>query len=575
MKSDPTLSNPPDQSQDSPTARLAGSESVALPIVEPEIDYHPVPHPEPGARPVWRVRLELAHDPSRCLGLDINDDVRLGRGDESLDLVSLSLFDAEGLGVSRSHLLLRPTDTHLYVLDTGSTNGTWRNGQSIGLNVPHSLSHGDLLRLGELELVVRIVGYPASRAQAGSGVLSKAARVTAIAHALTSQLDLDEVLRKAIDLAISETGADEVSIWLVDERIGDLYLEADRGIQDARIRRMRLEVSDTLAGKVIETGRPVRVSSVEHNGPVKVKTGYLVNAVLYVPLTLGGVTFGVLLAAHRKPDASFDDADEKILQTIGDFTAVAVRNARSYQAATSIAARRDKIVTALNNAHSRDFRNLIDSLLACAARLESYHTLDTEAAGIIQQISSTSGQMSGLIAELDEISLLSDSQAASPEVCDLLALVGQAVSDVRPMARKRAITVDLQSTGTPYPILGDPARLHRGIMKLIEYGVICSPEGSPVFVLLHFAETHVSVHVHDSGPAISPDDAPYVFETYSRTRQASGHPPGADLNLALVWAAVEAHRGRVEARSAGDDGAEFVITLPAALRLIDDAAGAA
>ena len=39
---------------------------------------------------------------------------------------------------------------------------------------------------------------------------------------------------------------------------------------------------------------------------------------------------------------------------------------------------------------------------------------------------------------------------------------------------------------------------------------------------------------------------------------------------AAVRAAVEAHRGRVEARATGDDGAEFVITLPATLRAAED-----
>lgn len=543
---------------------------IDLSVIEPQIAYRPAPHIDPGIRPVWRVRFDLAYDPSRCFGLEINDEIHFGRGDEAPDNVSLSRYNAEELGVSRDHILLRPTDTHLYVLDTGSTNGTWRNGQSIGVNVPYSLSNGDVLRLGELELIVRILKYPVGRTQALSLAGDNGGMVTPIALAITSLLDLNDVLRKAIDLTITETKADEASVWLVDERTGELYLEADHGIQDDKIRRMRLALNDTLAGKVIETGKPVRASSADQKEPIKVKTGYLVNAVVYVPLTLGGVTFGVLSAVHHKPDASFSRNDEKLLSTIADFTAIAVQNARTHQATVAAVTRRDKVLTALNYAHAYEFKNLINAMIGYAGLLESYNTLDAEAADIIHDISATGDHMSTLLAELHEISTFSDTSSFNPNVCNLISVTGRAVADLKDAGLARSIIIDLQFTGTPYPILGDASRLYRSIYRLIDHAVRNSPDNSQVFVLVHFADMHVSIHVHDSGPAIPVDDLPHVFERYSRGGPSSEGQAGIELGLALVWAAVEAHRGRVEARATGDEGAEFVITLPATLRVKEE-----
>lgn len=547
---------------------------IDLSVIEPQVVFRPAPHIDPGLRPVWRVRFDLAYDSSQCFGLEINDEIHFGRGDEAPDHVSLNRFRAEELGVSRNHLLLRPTDTHLYVVDTGSTNGTWRNGQSIGVNVPASLSNGDVLRLGELELIIRIIRYPVGRTHALARIENPDSIVSPIAQALTSLLDLNDVLRKAIDMAITETGADEASIWLVDERTGDLYLEADHGIQDSTIRRMRLPVVDSLAGMVIETGLPQRANAHDHSQPIKVKTGYLVNAVVYVPLTLAGVTFGVLSAAHHKPDVSFSKSDEHLLATIGEFTAIAVQNARTYQAATAALTRRDKVLTALNYAHAYDFKNLISAMIGYAGLLESYNTLHDEAASLITDLSRTGDSMLHLLTELHEISTFGDTPSTNPAVCNLISVTGRAVADVRSAAANRSVVIDLQFSGTPYPILGDASRLYRGIFRLVDHAVRYSPDGAPVFVLVHFTDTHVSIHVHDSGPSIPAEDLPHVFERYSRGGANSEGHAGVELGLALVWAAAEAHRGRVEARATQDEGAEFVITLPATLRVSEESSDA-
>src|SRR5574341_1710703 len=146
------------------TTRLNNALIWDLSLPESELMYRPIPHPDAAdgksERPVWRVRFNLSFDPSICFGLDINGEVTLGRGDLAPDYYSLTPYNAEELGVSRRHVLLRPTDTKLYVTDLGSTNGTWCNDRSIGVNTPYSLSDGDLLRLGRLELIVRIVKRP-------------------------------------------------------------------------------------------------------------------------------------------------------------------------------------------------------------------------------------------------------------------------------------------------------------------------------------------------------------------------------------------------------------------------------
>ena len=128
-----------------------------------------------------------------------------------------------------------------------------------------------------------------------------------------------------------------------------LELEAQRGIVDERVRRTRLPSGkDTLAGEALRTNKAVRASRQPGEDEIRLKTGYFVSAIVYVPVALGGVTFGVLSAAHREPGMQFSAKDERLLEAIADFAAIAIQNARQYKRTDAALERRVKEVSALN-----------------------------------------------------------------------------------------------------------------------------------------------------------------------------------------------------------------------------------
>lgn len=335
-------------------ARSEDSEAVSTEASEDE--FRPLPDDiafgDATDHPVWRVRFELAENSDQHFALDINGEVIFGRNFDGPNVVDLADFDAANQGVSRQHLILRPTPTHLFAIDMGSTNGTYRNGQSIGFNSPTRLINGDTLALGRLHLVVQIIGRPSFQtaflgSQQPSPDLADA--LSQIAKSVTSQLELDEVLNQVTETAMHLTAAGETSIWLVDDTTGELFLKAERGIEDEKIQQMRLPIrEDTYAGQVIKSGKPLYAQRQPGEERIKVKTHYLVEALLYVPITLGGVTTGVLSAVHREGGKQFNKRDERLLLAIADFAAIAIQNARLYQATDEALQRRVKELSALN-----------------------------------------------------------------------------------------------------------------------------------------------------------------------------------------------------------------------------------
>lgn len=301
---------------------------------------------------MWRVRFILASDPRRQFGLAINGEVSLGRaigGESSRDLIDLTRYGAGESGVSRRHLMLRPTATNLFVIDLGSTNGSKRNGRSIGVKTPYSLVDGDSLALGRLRFLIDIVDRPSLAEAPREQRVDLADALLEIAKSITSQLDLGDVLNQVVETAQALTAAGETGIWLADEETGQLLLKAERGMEDRGTRRLNLPSSaDTHVGEVMRTAKPLRISREPGEDEVKVKTGFLVEAVAYVPIGLGGVTFGVLAATHREPGKKFSERDERLLDAIADFAAIAIQNARAYQVTDAALQRRVRELAAIN-----------------------------------------------------------------------------------------------------------------------------------------------------------------------------------------------------------------------------------
>lgn len=155
-----------------------------------------------------------------------------------------------------------------------------------------------------------------------------------IGKAITSLLSVDKVLARVREAATQLTGAEESTIWMPDDS-GD-YLFAygmkDDSDNDSDPEPLKLSVADSQVGQVLQSGRPLRQSRTSGKG-IKVQTGFFARAILFVPLKLRGMTLGVLGVSNRIAYRSFSRQDEFLLSFLADYAAIALENARVFQAA--------------------------------------------------------------------------------------------------------------------------------------------------------------------------------------------------------------------------------------------------
>ena len=149
-----------------------------------------------------------------------------------------------------------------------------------------------------------------------------------IGRSVTSALELDRLLGRIVEAAVYITGAEEGSVLLLDENTNELFVRAAQGLEETYASDFRLRVKDSLAGKVIRSGEPIMINQAD--GQYKVKTAYLVNAILYVPLKAKDRVIGVLTVDNRVSFKDFTRNDLFSLSLLSDYAAVAIENARLF-----------------------------------------------------------------------------------------------------------------------------------------------------------------------------------------------------------------------------------------------------
>jgi DNA-binding NarL/FixJ family response regulator len=150
-----------------------------------------------------------------------------------------------------------------------------------------------------------------------------------IGKAVASLTDLDAMLARIVEAAVFLLRTEEASIMLRDRKTNELYLRAQKGLGEKQARGFNLKIQDTLIGSVVQTRQPVRLArGASDDARLKVVTGYLVNALLYVPLTLRGRVIGVLGVSNQTAQKAFNDHDQLLLEALADYATLAIEVVR-------------------------------------------------------------------------------------------------------------------------------------------------------------------------------------------------------------------------------------------------------
>ena len=220
---------------------------------------------------------------------------------------------------------------------------------------------------------------------------------------------------------------------------------------------------------------------------------------------------------------------------------------------------------------SHEFRAPLTLMLG---RLEDvlagrHGALDAEAAGELGNVRHDTHRLNHLIDQILDLSRLEAGvMPLKVRQADLAALLDNLRLAFASLAERKQITFTLAASPEPVLLYFDPDALVKVFTNLLSNAFKFTPVGGRVDIrLTHEAGPEgggfVRVAVQDSGPGISEETLPHVFERYYQGHDGDTRlQAGTGIGLALSRELVHFHHGHVEVESTVGSGSTFTVTLP-------------
>jgi PAS domain S-box-containing protein len=407
----------------------------------------------------------------------------------------------------------------------------------------------------------------------------------ATGRSIASQLDLKSILQTVTDTATQLSGARFGAFFYnVTNEQGESYLlytlsGAPREAFDKfGLPRNTPVFRPTFVGEGIVrspdiTKDPRYGTMAPHNG---MPPGHLpVRSYLAVPvISRAGEVLGGLFFGHPEPNV-FTDRAERIVSGVAVQAAIAMDNARLYEAAQREISRRERAEAALRETDERkdqflatlahELRNPLAPIRQAAMISKAAGATDAQKRWSHDVISRQVHHMSLLLDDLLDISRITRGTLdLRMEMTDLAAIIDAAIETARPSIDAKRHTFSAELPPEPIHFAADPLRLAQVLSNLLTNAAKYTDAGGSIKLRASADEETVTVEVIDTGIGLAPDTVAQVFTMFSQVKSGEDRSEGGlGIGLALSRGLIDLHGGSIEARSAGVGlGSEFVVKLP-------------
>ena len=242
-------------------------------------------------------------------------------------------------------------------------------------------------------------GAPIDRREAG-----EVAVFQELGKALTSSLQLDQVLRTIMEKIDEFLRPDNWSLLLLDEAKQELYFELAVGKASQALKDVRIKMGQGIGGWVAQHGEAVIVSDTSKDtrffGKVDEKTKMETRSIVAVPVKFRENCLGVIELINCVGPDGFDPRDLKLLEALSDFAAIALENARHVKRIHELTIKDD--CTSLYNARHMGF--ILDTEIYRSQRYNYEFSIVFIDLDHFKQVNDTHGHLVGsrLLAEMGD-----------------------------------------------------------------------------------------------------------------------------------------------------------------------------
>lgn len=290
---------------------------------------------------------------------------------------------------------------------------------------------------------------------------------------------------------------------------------------------------------------------------------------IIAPMKSAAHTLGTLTIAGPH----LADEDRPLIEDFARRAAIALDNARLYEAAESANRAKDEFLATL----SHELRTPLTAIAGWAHMLQLGADEATTRLAVETIMRSAKAQGELIDDLLDLSRVVAGTLHLHVTTVDLVQIAEEVLVSARPAAEAKGLHVELASgTNTPILVRGDERRLRQIVWNLVSNAVKFTESGGRVIVDVGTRDSMAFVEIIDTGRGIDPAFLPYVWDRFRQADSSTSRQHGGlGLGLAVVRHLADLHGGNVHAESDGlGKGAKFSFELPLA-RLDDPALAAA
>ncbi len=511
--------------------------------------------------------------------------------------------------ISRRHAEVRPVDDSFRIVDLGSANGTFVNGQPVD---QVALRSGDRLQLGQTvmlfhegpgspdrDLMARVemsrttdddrsailksipVGDASRVLQAtdtaGGWLKDRLLNLSVMyqaTQAINHVLDTDALLPQILELVFESIGADRGAILLKNDD-GQLQPKAVRWRGPADPDE-RMTISRTIIDHVLEQGQGVVTSDAPADSrfsPAQSIVDYGIREAICVPVQGRHVTLGVLYADIRSggisdlglglgkatPRRHFSQDHLMLMVAIGHQAGLAIENTVFYQdklQAERLAAVGQTIATL-----SHHIKNILQGIRGGSYLIDM--GLNEKDEAIVRRgwtiVEKNQNKIYNMV--MDMLSFSKDREPAL-EPGDLNATMADVVELMQSRAQELGVTLDWEPALDLPETLFDADGIHRAALNVVTNAIDASEgaEAPRVVVTTSWdAETATAqITVTDNGVGIEESELASIFQIFASSKGSRGTGLGLPVSRKIVLE----HGGKISVTSQIGQGSRFAIELP-------------
>lgn len=166
--------------------------------------------------------------------------------------------------------------------------------------------------------------------------IEKMSKLYDIGKKITSNIKIKKLIEEIMEIVKKEMDAEASSLYLIDKEKGELWFEVALGDKSNEVKEIRLKLGEGVAGWVALEGKTLNLKDVNNDPRFRKDIGEKIEfkqkAMLTMPVKYMDETIGVIQIINKNNGGHFTSEDEELLSGMCSQIAIALENAKLYQA---------------------------------------------------------------------------------------------------------------------------------------------------------------------------------------------------------------------------------------------------